>query len=144
MYKLEGDWRPRESMSVRRWDGYWDKDAVLLAGIDFTEIVFAAKVNALRSGGVDVLGFEGADVAVLKGDSNVRVQVGPGPAMRGLWINTTIPPFDNALVRQAISHAIDRNGVVGAMTQGNGEPRHQPFGKDSQAYDSAVGEPLAL
>ena len=138
MYKLEGDWRPRESMSVRRWDGYWDKDAVLLAGIDFTEIAFAAKVNALRSGGVDVLGFEGADVAVLKGDSNVRVQVGPGPTMRGLWINTTIPPFDNALVRQAISHAIDRNGVVGAMTQGNGEPRHQPFGKDSQAYDSAL------
>jgi peptide/nickel transport system substrate-binding protein len=138
MYKLEGDWRPRESMSVRRWDGYWDKDAVLLAGIDFTEIAFAAKVNALRSGGVDVLGFEGADVAVLKSDSNVRVQVGPGPTMRGLWINTTIAPFDNALVRQAISHAIDRNGVVGAMTQGNGEPRHQPFGKDSQAYDPAL------
>ena len=138
MYKLEGDWRPRESMSVRRWDGYWDKDAVLLAGIDFTESAFAAKVNALRSGGVDVLGFEGADVAVLKSDSNVRVQVGPGPTMRGLWINTTIAPFDNALVRQAISHAIDRNGVVGAMTQGNGEPRHQPFGKDSQAYDPAL------
>jgi peptide/nickel transport system substrate-binding protein len=138
MYKLEGDWRPRESMSVRRWDGYWDKDAVLLSGIDFTEIAFAAKVNALRSGGVDVLGFEGADVAVLKSDSNVRVQVGPGPTMRGLWINTTIAPFDNALVRQAISHAIDRNGVVGAMTQGNGESRHQPFGKDSQAYDPAL------
>ena len=138
MYKLEGDWRPRESMSVRRWDGYWDKDAVLLAGIDFTEIAFAAKVNALRSGGMDVLGFEGADVAVLKGDSNVRVQVGAGPTMRGLWINTTIAPFDNALVRQAISHAIDRNAVVGAMTQGNGEPRHQPFGKDSQAYDTAL------
>ena len=138
MYKLEGDWRPRESMSVRRWDGYWDKDAVLLAGIDFTEIAFAAKVNALRSGGVDILGFEGADVAVLKSDSNVRVQVGPGPSMRGLWINTTLPPFNNALVRQAISHAIDRNAVVGAMTQGNGEPRHQPFGKDSQAYDTAL------
>ena len=138
MYKIEGDWRPRESMSVRRWDGYWDPDAVLLGGIDFTEIAFAAKVNALRSVGVDVLGFEGADVAVLKSDSNVRVQVGPGPTMRGLWINTTIAPFDNALVRQAISHAIDRDGVVGAMTQGNGEPRHQPFGKDSQAYDVAL------
>jgi ABC-type transport system substrate-binding protein len=138
MYKLEGDWRPRESMSVRRWDGYWDTDAVLLGGIDFSEIAFAAKVNALRSGGIDVLGFEGADVAVLKGDSNVRVLVGPGPSMRGLWINTTIAPFDNALVRQAISHAIDRNSVVGAMTQGNGEPRHQPFGKDSQAYDTAL------
>ena len=138
MYKLEGDWRPRESMSVRRWDGYWDKDAVLLGGIDFTEIAFAAKVNALRSGSVDVLGFEGADVAVLKGDSNVRVQVGPGPTMRGLWINTTIAPFDKPLIRQAISHAIDRTAVVAAMTQGNGEVRHQPFGKDSQAYDPAL------
>jgi peptide/nickel transport system substrate-binding protein len=138
MYKLEGDWRPRESMSVRAWDGYWDKDAVKLAGIDFTEIAFAAKVNALRSGAVDVIGFEGADVAVLKGDSNLRVLVGPGPAMRGLWINTTIAPFDKELVRQAISHAIDRNAVVAAMTQGQGEPRHQPFGKDSQAYDTAL------
>jgi ABC-type transport system substrate-binding protein len=75
---------------------------------------------------------------VLKGDSNVRVLVGPGPAMRGLWINTTIAPFDKELVRQAISHAIDRTAVVAAMTQGQGEVRHQPFGKDSQAYDTAL------
>ena len=144
MYKLEGDWRPRESMSVRRWDGYWDKDAVLLGGIDFTEIAFAAKVNALRSGGVDVLGFEGADVAVLKGDSNVRVQVGPGPTMRGLWINTTIAPFDNALVRQAISHAIDRNGVVGRHDAGQRRIASSTLRQGFTGVRHRVGEPVAV
>jgi peptide/nickel transport system substrate-binding protein len=140
MYAIEGAWHPRESMSVRAWDGYWDTDAQTLGGIDFTEVALTAKVNALRSGSIDICSVEGYDVPALEGDNSVRLVTGPGPRGRGLTVNTTIAPLDDVLVRQAIACAIDRDAVVEAMTAGHGEARYQSFASDSPAYDEELDE----
>jgi ABC-type transport system substrate-binding protein len=140
MYAIEGAWHPRESMSVRAWDGYWDTDAQTLGGIDFTEVALTAKVNALRSGSIDICSVEGYDMPALEGDDSVRLVTGPGPRGRGLTVNTTIAPLDDVLVRQAIACAIDRDAVVEAMTAGHGEARYQAFAADSPAYDEELDE----
>jgi peptide/nickel transport system substrate-binding protein len=140
MYAVEGAWHPRESMSVRAWDGYWDTDAQTLGGIDFTEVALDSKVNALRSGSIDIASFEGYDVPALEGDDSITLTVGPGPRGRGLTVNTTIAPLDDLKVRQAIAHAIDRDAVVEALTNGQGEARYQPFASDSPAYDEELNE----
>ena len=135
MYKVEGEWFPRESMSVRAWDGYWDTDAALLGGIDFTEVAMAAQLNSLRAGEVDMGSYQGADAESIKGQDNLRLTVGYAPIIKGLVINIGIAPFDNPKVRQAIAYAIDREAAVQSLTFGYGRPAYQMFNQASVAYN---------
>jgi ABC-type transport system substrate-binding protein len=136
MYAVEGEWFPRESLSVRAWDGYWDPDAQMLGGVDFTEVEPDAKVNALLSGSVDVASVGGVDVTALEGDPDVELSIGSATIGRGLTVNPTMVPFDDIRVRQAVAHAINRDAVVEALTDGYGEPRCQLFAANSPAYDA--------
>jgi ABC-type transport system substrate-binding protein len=138
MYAIEGEWFPRESLSVRAWDGYWDPEAQLLGGVDFTEVEPDAKVNALLSGSVDVASVGGADVSALEDDADVALSIGSATIGRGLTVNPTMEPFDDILVRQAVAHAINRDAVVDALTDGYGEPRCQLFAANSPAYDEEL------
>jgi peptide/nickel transport system substrate-binding protein len=50
-----------------------------------------------------------------------RVFLNPTPSVSYLWLNNTVPPFDNVKVRQAINYAIDRNAILrvwGGRSQG--------------------------
>jgi ABC-type transport system substrate-binding protein len=139
MYAISGSWFPREKMSVRAWPGYWDKSAQLLGGVDFTNLLEAARVNALRAGASDLCdGLIGTDVAALKADPSLRVKIGPGAYNYGLTINITQKPLDNILVRQAISYAIDRVGVNQALAKGLGVPAYQFAVPASPAYDASL------
>jgi len=135
MYKVEGEWFPRESMSVRAWDGYWDPEAAKLGGIDFTEVAMAAQLNALRAGEVDMGSYQGADAQSVKDQDNLRLTVGYAPLIKGLVINITKEPFDKIEVRQAIAYAIDREAAVQALTFGYGRPAYQMFAQESVAYN---------
>jgi ABC-type transport system substrate-binding protein len=137
-YALDGSWFPRESMSVRAWPGYWDKSAQLLGGVDFTNVLEGATVNAMRAGSVDVNVLAPADATALKGDSSVKVRSGPGDFIMGLNINLTKPPFNNLKVRQALSHAINRVAVNQALTGGLGSPAFQFATSNSPAYDASL------
>lgn len=138
MYAIEGEWFPRESLSVRAWDGYWDPDAQMLGGVDFTEVEPDAKVNALLSGSVDVASVGGADVPALEDDADVALTIGSATIGRGLTVNPTMEPFDDIRVRQAVAHAIDREAMVKGLTNGYGEPRCQLFAANSPAYDEEL------
>ncbi|HQV56696.1 MAG TPA: ABC transporter substrate-binding protein, partial [Ilumatobacteraceae bacterium] len=138
MYKVTGEWLPREKMSVRAWDGYWDKEAAALGGIDFSEIAMAAALNALRADEVDMGSYQGADAQTIENDKALRLKVGYAPLIKGLVINITKAPFDNVKVRQAISYAIDREAAVKALTFGYGRPAYQMFAQESLGYDPAL------
>jgi ABC-type transport system substrate-binding protein len=137
-YALDGSWFPRESMSVRAWPGYWNKSAQLLGGVDFTNVLEGATVNAMRAGSVDVNVLAASDATALKGDSSVRIRSGPGDFIMGLNINVTKPPFNNLKVRQAVSLAINRIAVNQALTQGLGSPAFQFATPNSPAYEASL------
>lgn len=140
MYRVEGEWFPRESLSVLAWDDYWDTEAQLLGGIDFTDLDPAARVNALLADDIDVVSTDGLEVSELESSSSVALSVGAADMGRGLTVNPTLEPFDDPLVRQAIAHAINREAVVEALTNGYGEARCQPFSADSPAHVAELDE----
>ncbi len=47
-------------------------------------------------------------------------------------------PLDNTLVRQAIAHSIDREGILQSFAGGNGTVTGQVFGPSSPGYDAAL------
>ncbi|MBV8085969.1 MAG: hypothetical protein JO247_14265 [Chloroflexi bacterium] len=139
MYKISGQWNPRESMSTRAWPGYWDKSAALLGGIDFRELPMNERVNDIRANAVDMDGFDGTDVPSLKQEPHMKVLTAVSTtSVRGLNINLTLDPFTNLQVRQAIAYAIDRDAVVKALTAGLGKPAYQIFTESSPAFDPSL------
>ncbi|HWE67893.1 MAG TPA: ABC transporter substrate-binding protein [Acidimicrobiales bacterium] len=140
-YAIDGPWFPTEKMSVRAWSGYWDSSGQTLGGIDFVNVAESARVNALRSGSMDICcGLLGTDAQALKGDSSIKLVTGPGNFIYGLNINITKAPLNDLRVRQAIAHAINRPAVNQALAAGLGTPAFQFATVNSPAYDASLNK----
>ena len=137
MYKISGEWRPTESASVRAWDGYWDKTAALLGGVDYRDIAASASMNALKSRDNDVSGFPTSPgiLDTIRQDPKLIGLSNSTGGYRFFIINSSLAPFDNVKVRQALQHAIDREAIAKAQTGGIAEPAWSAFPKGNMAYN---------
>ncbi len=141
MYKINGAWRPTESLSVRSWDGYWDTKTARLGGMDLTNLTVDSLVNALNSGSIDLATLSStAQIPGVKGQPNTTVLVGgaPVPQLRLFLLNPTVKPLDDLRVRQAIAYAIDREAVANVMTDGQQKGLYQWFPKGTMGNDPAL------
>jgi peptide/nickel transport system substrate-binding protein/glutathione transport system substrate-binding protein len=141
MYKVQGDWRPVESLSVRSWDGYWDTKTPRIGGLDLSNLTVDSLVNALNSGAIDLATLSStSQIPGVQGQPNTVVRVGPAPVpqLRTFLLNPTIPPLDNIKVRQAIAYALDRDAIADVMTDGKAKALYQWFPEGTLGYDSAL------
>ena len=69
----------------------------------------------LLSGSAQVIVLDAKDVFKLEPDNRYEVVNIPTLGFQGIWLNTTRPPFNNKLVRQAVAETIDRNAVVSVV-----------------------------
>jgi peptide/nickel transport system substrate-binding protein len=78
------------------------------------------------------------EVPGLRESSDLAVVLGTEASQFYTFYNNTArPPFDNKLVRQAMSHAIDRQTIVDTVLFGVGKASQTPFPEWSLAYDPA-------
>ena len=119
-----GEWRSGESLTLERYDDYWD-DA-LRAQSGEVKFVFMndanARVNAMKSGDVDggwMLPYEG--IAQLKSAGTGDVYFGLNTAVSSLIVSNLEGPLGDARVRKALLMALDREGIVEAASKGYGE-----------------------
>lgn len=80
-----------------------------------------------------------SDVANIKADASLHGRVQDQAILSIFWLtlNLTRPPLDNLQVRQAMSIAIDRQGIVNSVLQGQGAVAHGPLPPGLSAYDPA-------
>jgi peptide/nickel transport system substrate-binding protein len=79
----------------------------------------STRVSALRSGEVDIITNVPAEsIPLIEQDSDLRVESAEANRFLMLLMNDQIPPFDNKLVRQAVSHAIDWPTIVDTVLGG--------------------------
>ncbi len=78
------------------------------------------EILALKKGDVDVIAnaLPPAQVNNLKGTEGITVTQVPGLGFTHMTYNMKRPPMDNALVRQALAHAVDYNAVRSVAVQG--------------------------
>jgi ABC-type transport system substrate-binding protein len=141
MYKVTGEWRPVESLSIRSWAGYWDTKTARIGGLDLTNLTVDSLVNALNSGAIDLATLSStAQIPGVKNQPNTVVLVGPSPVpqLRTFLLNPAVPPLDNLKVRQAIAYALDRDAIADVMTDGQAKGLYQWFPKGQLGYDSAL------
>ncbi|WP_037150729.1 ABC transporter substrate-binding protein [Rhizobium freirei] len=79
----------------------------------------ASRVNGLMSGEYDIISDVGPDqVPMIEGSSDFRVVGGPVANVRFIALDENNGPLKNIKVRQALSHAIDRQTIVKALWGG--------------------------
>lgn len=81
----------------------------------------ATRIMALESGDVDmILNVPISSVEYLRGDDNYVVWQMTSDLTYNLIFNTTVEPFDDVKVRQAIAHLVDRDTMLQAVGGGYG------------------------
>ena len=112
-----------------RNDDYWGGKAAI------KEIVFrkvtedGARLAALESGQADFVNDVPVhEVARLRRHSRLRVDTIEGLEMYFLMMNVAYKPFDNKLVRQAVSYSVDAPAIVKNIFDGLGYPTNGPVG----------------
>ncbi|HXH32920.1 MAG TPA: ABC transporter substrate-binding protein [Plantibacter sp.] len=112
-----GEWKRGSTVSLERWDDYWG-DAAKNAEVVFTYFTDATALsNALVTKQIDVITSvqspdqlsqftDNADYVVSDGDSTTKEL---------LAFNDRVAPFDQALVRKAVSSAIDTKKLLSSI-----------------------------
>ena len=110
---------PQQNIVLEKFDGYWGTpayvDKVTYKIIDNAETL----VMSLKSGSVNLVAHLtsaqikelGSDFTVVDGTMNL---------VQAVYLNNKVAPFDNVKVRQALSYAIDRQGVMQMLSDGKG------------------------
>ncbi|MEU7813986.1 ABC transporter substrate-binding protein [Pseudonocardia sp. NPDC049154] len=125
-------YRPNEMVTFERAPGtYWDPRAASPKRIEISYVAAAStRMNALRSGQIDVAHVTGADVPAAQKIADAgqaqatKVQTLVG---RALYFRPGDPKFADVRVRQAISHAVDRQAISTQLLAGNATPLVQPY-----------------
>lgn len=117
-------WTRDDRLLLEAFPDYWG-GAPELAALEFRPIPESAtRLLALEGGQIDI--FQGAvpaeDLPRLEQDDSLSLQRVSGLGYNYLAFNMRREPLDNVLVRQAISHLLDREAIVARVFGGVGEP----------------------
>jgi peptide/nickel transport system substrate-binding protein len=119
-YKFQS-WKPGEGITVVRNDSYWNPDVKPLVD----EILFkgtpdeAGLTSALLTGDINgYYAFSLSTLDQLKNSSEVTVTEGPGWNTDAFIVSSFDGPLGDARVRQALSMALDRQGIIDTVYKG--------------------------
>ncbi len=101
--------RFREWSRAAKPEGYPDEIVIRL------DVPVPAQVRAVSRGAADVADITNSgepDIPALRARFGGRLHSAPIPAVLYAWLNTRLPPFDDARVRKALNYALDRDAIV--------------------------------
>lgn len=99
----------------------------------------SARIAALRSGTVHISSITSDAATILEGQQNLSIISYPSLDYTYMGFNTTREPFDNPLVRQAFSYAIDRE-LLAAIVYGGEAGVTGPVTPSQRVWAMDLGE----
>src|SRR5437588_1491788 len=140
-FKLS-EYVPNTRTVLEKFPDYFVKGEPLLDKVVYQPIPDdTARSTALRTGAVDIIEYAPPkDLPLFKADPKLVVAGEGNNNVRYLAFNTTVKPFDNKKVRQAIAWAVDRKAVLDAAVNSAGtELTAGPF---LPSYWPALQQPI--
>lgn len=132
------EWRPNEHLALDAHTEYWGGRPKVDRLLVQTIPEYATMISNLRAGSVDVIGMHTGlnpiDFASFADDPSFGVYEFSGAWNRYVELNLVNPLFQDVLVRRAMVHAINREGIVQSLLLGHGEVIDSPISPTSWAY----------
>jgi peptide/nickel transport system substrate-binding protein len=136
---VEGSWKRNDTITVEKNKDYWGGEPKL------DKIIFkvipdnTARLTALKSGEVDLVdGLNPSDATTIEADKNLTLYKRPSMNVGYLSFNTEKKPFDNPKVRQALSMAVNKSGLVEAFYSGLAVPAKNALPPSIWGYNDNV------
>lgn len=118
---------PGASLNLERWDGYWDESVDRNAKVELSYVSdSSARLRGVQGGQFDWTTVDAVQVADAE-LANLEILSNPTFAYNRITVNRSREWFQNPLVREAMSYAVDRDALVQGLLFGKGKPAYQPF-----------------
>lgn len=136
------EWKPNDSITIEKFDGYWKDGLPKLEKVIFLSIPDnSARLNALLAGDIDLAdGINPSDGAAIEGNDDLQLFERPSMNVGYLGLTVTRPPFDNKLVRQAMNYAIDKESIIESFFEGRAESAKNPMPPSISGYNDDIEE----
>ncbi|MHB1653421.1 MAG: ABC transporter substrate-binding protein [Desulfitobacteriaceae bacterium] len=134
------EWKPNDMISLTKNKDFWQKGFPKLDKLIFRVIPDnTARLTALQSGEIDLLdGLNPSDAATITSNSKLQLFKRPPNNVGYLSFNNLKPPFDKVKVRQALSMAINKQGLVDAFYNGMAMPAKNALPPSIWGYNDKV------
>jgi peptide/nickel transport system substrate-binding protein len=141
------EWQRGNFIRMKRFDQYWVKGQPYLDEIIYNIIPDSqSRGLALQTGKVQLTqanDIEPFDVPRFKKMANLEVELKGweySSPISWIEVNTRVKPLDDVRVRQAISHALDRNFILNKLWFGIGKVATGPIASTTRFYDPKVAK----
>jgi peptide/nickel transport system substrate-binding protein len=141
------EWVLNDHITLRKFADYRQPELPYLDEIVFRPVVDVdTRLTNLQAGSLDLIEQPAPkDAERIEGDSSLQLIVTPPTSKYdNIQINTQNPLMSNALVRQAMSFAFDRESYVRDILYGFGSVAVCPFPASNWAYDAAICDPYLV
>lgn len=133
------EWKRNETITLERNSDYWAGKPKL------EEVIFrvipdnSARLTALKTGEIDLMdGVNPSDVKTVESDSSLQVLLRPGMNIGYFGFNVEEEPFNNPKVREALSYAVDKKGIIDAYYAGNADVAINPYPSFMPGYNDEI------
>lgn len=132
-------WTPGEEIKLVRNDDYWGEPAHL-DSITFKVVPEdSTRIADLETEAAHITDpLSPSDVSRIEATEGVHVNKQPSVSLSYIGFNASKEPFDDPLVRQAISKAIDKDAIIEGIYDGAGIPANGPLAPDVFGYDDSI------
>ncbi|MFS0862706.1 ABC transporter substrate-binding protein [Fredinandcohnia sp. 179-A 10B2 NHS] len=134
------EWVENDRITLEKNPEYWMEGYPKLERVVFKSIPEnSARLNALLTGEIDLMdGVNPSDLSQIEGNADLQTFERPSMNVGYLGFTVTRPPFDNKLVRQALNHAIDKEGIIEAFYGGLAQPAKNPLPPALEGYNDDI------
>ena len=133
-------WEKNVECIVERFEDYYGPKPEMKKIIFRPIVELTSRTIELESGAVDMaLGIPATDLKRVEDHADLRIESTVGYSMRYVGFNCSVAPFDNELVRQALSHAVDAEGIAQALRGEAEKVTAAPYSHAMMYYDESVG-----
>ncbi len=132
------EWKRNERVVIEKNPDYFEEGLPKLNKVIFVSIPDnSARLNALLSGQVNLAdGLNNSDVSQLTG--NLQAINRPSMNVGYVGLTNTRGPLKDKKVRQALSHAVDKQGIIDAFYAGQAVPAKNPMPPSISGYADGI------
>ena len=132
-------WSRDDRLVLERFDGYWDGPPTFERALFRPRPEAAPRIAALMVGEADLVPNVPADqIDVINRSGRARVDGALFNGLHVLAVNSTVPPLDKPLIKQALSLAIDREAIIRTVHRAQGVVSNGLIAQGDFGFDATL------